>query len=329
MHTPPKPKPLPRWRRALPLIGIVLLCVVLSRLDMREMGRALSRVSLATLAFASAAFTLNLFLKAFRWQRLLQTQGLQLPTRVALAAFLSGQFYAQVTLGRAGEFLRIEALLERGVSAGSALASCIFDRLLDVFAVLLAGCVLAALVLGNRQLALLALLLMVAGGVGVALLIRLLGVPVGAEQENRASRWAARAQGPGLFGRLAKLLVDLARGMRPMLSTRSLSEMAAWTIVSWLGYFAALWQLAEGLHVHVSRSLLTSTASFAALSALLPITVSGLGARELIYINVLRSHGVPSESAVVLSLLHLFVMSASATGFGFLGVLWRQQQSRP
>jgi hypothetical protein len=41
---------------------------------------------------------------------------------------------------------------------------------------------------------------------------------------------------------------------------------------------------------------------------------------------VLDSHGVPNETAVVLSLLHLFVMSICATGFGFLGVVWRQRQ---
>jgi hypothetical protein len=58
----------------------------------------------------------------------------------------------------------------------------------------------------------------------------------------------------------------------------------------------------------------------------LPVTVSGLGARELIYIRVLENHGVPNETAVVLSLLHLFVMSICATGFGFLGVVWRQRQ---
>jgi len=58
--------------------------------------------------------------------------------------------------------------------------------------------------------------------------------------------------------------------------------------------------------------VLTATAAFAALSSLLPVTISGLGARELIYIEVLRNRGVASESAVALSLLHLGVMSATA-----------------
>jgi uncharacterized protein (TIRG00374 family) len=215
--------------------------------------------------------------------------------------------------------------MERGVSAGSAFASCIFDRLLDVFAVLVAGSVLGALVLGNSRVALLALAVMVVGALLVGVMIQLLGAPPGAE-ENFVTRLFVHLPPDGFLAKLVKAVRDLAQGMRPMLGLRSLAEMSVWTVVAWFGYFAALWQLAEGLGVHVSRLLLTSTASFAALSALLPVTISGLGARELIYINVLQSQGVPKESAVVVSLLHLFVMSISATVFGFMGVLARQRQ---
>lgn len=319
-------KVVPRWRKLLPLLGLLLLGFVLSRLNLHQMGVALHRVPAATLIIASTSFTLNLFLKAYRWQRLLEMQGIAIPLRVAVAAFMSGQFYAQVTLGRVGEFFRVEALIERGVSAGSALASCIFDRLLDVFTVLVAGAVLAALVLGNRQIALAALVMMVLGALAVGLMIELLGKPPEEHTDNFVLRLLARLEQQRVLAKLVKMLRDLARGMRPMLRVRSLLEMAVWTLVAWFGYFAALWQLAEGLGLHVSRILLTSTASFAALSALLPVTISGLGARELIYINVLQSQGVPKESAAVLSLLHLFVMSISATIFGFGGVLSRQRQ---
>jgi uncharacterized membrane protein YbhN (UPF0104 family) len=111
-----------------------------------------------------------------------------------------------------------------------------------------------------------------------------------------------------------------------MLRPRPLLEAALWTTLAWAGYFAALFALADGLHLVVPRVLLTATASFAALSALLPVTISGLGARELIYIQVLQAHGIASESAVALSLLHLMVMSATAILLGLLGVGWRQRQ---
>jgi uncharacterized protein (TIRG00374 family) len=316
----------PRWRRWLPWIGLLVLAWILSRMDGAAMQHALRSVSAGALLTAAAAFSGNLFLKAWRWQRLLQAQSIELPARVSLAAFLSGQFYAQVTLGRLGEFFRIEALLERQVSAGNALASCVFDRLLDVFIVFGLGAVFATRVLADRALAWLALALLAAGAVALALLLRY-AVPLqpGAAG-NALSRWLDRLEGRRVMGRLVLSGRELLQGMLPMLRPRVLVEALFWSAISWFGYFEALFQLADGLALGVSRVLLTATAAFAALTALLPVTVSGLGARELIYIQVLERHGVANETAVVLSLLHLFTMSVCATGFGFLGVLWRQRQ---
>jgi uncharacterized protein (TIRG00374 family) len=316
------PKVVPRWRKLLPLVGMLLLGWVLSRLDLRGMGRALGSISLGVLALSCGSFSLNCFLKAYRWHRLLLAQGIVLPGRVTLAAFLSGQFYGQVTLGRVGEFFRVEALLERGVSAGAALASSIFDRLLDLFMVLLAGGVLAALVLGNARVAIIAFALMAAGGLGFRLLLSALGAEESPLAQRAIVAFAAR---PFLL-RVVGFLRDIARGIAPMIRVAPLSEALLWTVISWGFYFNALFVLASGLGMVVSRVVLTATAAFAALSALLPITVSGLGARELIYVSVLAKQGVPGEAAAVMSLLHLFVMSASATFFGLIGVVWRQRQ---
>jgi uncharacterized membrane protein YbhN (UPF0104 family) len=114
--------------------------------------------------------------------------------------------------------------------------------------------------------------------------------------------------------------------MYPMTRPAPLAEALLWTLISWSFYLSALFILADGLHITISKIVLTATAAFAALSALLPVTISGLGARELIYIAVLKQHGVADEPAAVLSLLHLFIMTISATAFGFGGVLWRSRQ---
>lgn len=312
----------PLWRKLLPLIGIVLLAWVLSHLDLRGMGAAIKRVSVPVLVLSSASFMLNTLIKAARWHGLLRTQGIILPARVTLAAVLSGQFYGQVTLGRVGEFFRVEALLERGVSAGAALASSIFDRVLDLFVVLLVGGVLGALVLGNMQIAAAATVLMFAAALGLWFILSSLGAPDSGLVQRVRENLAARP----LLWRIAKLVAELAQGIHPMIRPQSLLRALLWTSIAWFFYYAALFVLADGLGIEVSRVLLTATAAFAALSALLPITVSGLGARELIYVTLLQRYGVPGEVAAVLSLLHLFVMTLSATVFGLLGVLWRQRQ---
>jgi uncharacterized protein (TIRG00374 family) len=313
----------PRWRKVLPLLGLLLLIWLLSRLDLGEMGRALGRVTAGTLVLSSGAFTINTLIKALRWHRMLIAQGIALPSKVTLAAFMSGQFYGQVTLGRVGELFRVEALIERGVSTGSALASSILDRLLDLFFVLAAGAVAGAFVLGNAQVAALALALMILGGCGAWAVIGTIGHPA---PSPRVTRFFGSFAARPLLDRIGKLVRELASGMYPMTRPGPLLEALVWTLIAWAFYLSALFFLAEGLHVLVSKIVLTAAAAFAALSALLPVTISGLGAREMIYIAALKQHGIIEEAAAVLSLLHLFIMTISATVFGFAGVLWRSRQ---
>ena len=317
--THPKRPTAGRVRKWLPLLGLVLLAWVLSRLDRGALASAFGQISAAALAQSCAWFGGNAWLKVVRWQRLLRSQGIPLPHRVALAAFLSSQFYAQVTVGRVGEFMRIEALLERGVRPGTALAACVFDRLLDVFVVLSLGVCLAALGLGDRRIAFAA----AASLIGLSVLgLWALSVLGRAEPVRQLAPLARTRFG----GRVLSFVRELAQGVVPMLRPRALAEASAWTLLAWCGYFAALFALADGLAIDVSRVLLTATAAFAALSSLLPITISGLGARELIYIEVLQRRGVPAESAAALSLLHLGVMSGMAIVLGFAGSVWRARQ---
>jgi uncharacterized protein (TIRG00374 family) len=316
-------KQVPLWRKLLPLLGLVLLGVVLSQLDRAQMAAALDHVSLEVLGLAFVTFSLNNFIKAFRWHRMLVAQGLPLPPKVTLAAFLAGAFYGLVTLGRVGELYRAEALIERGASVGVAMASSVLDRLLDVFVVLLLSAVLGALVLGNAQVAAIALALMLAGGMATWLFLAELGAP---EPSPRvAALFYALGRVP-VVARSQRFVRDLATGMHPMAQPKRLAEALLWTVIGWTLYFETLFVLADGLKIAVSRAVLTGTGAFAALSSLLPITVSGLGARELIYIGVLHEYGIENEPAVAMSLLHLLVMTTSATVFGVLGAFWRSRQ---
>lgn len=315
-------RPQPAWRRYLPWLGLLLLAWVLSRFDLRALGAAFARIDPWAIATAAGLFSTNALLKAFRWQRMLVAQALPLPARVAVPAFLSSLFYGQVTLGRLGELYRAEALVERGVPLGTALSSSVYDRLLNLAAVMLVAAVLGMLVVNNGAAALAAALGMLAlMGSGVAVLHARKLVAIGPVARLRA--WLASKRGTrGLLGMLGQL-VD---GLGPLLKPTFLVEALLWTSVSWLLYFASLWELADGLGITASRSLLTAGASLGALSSLLPVTISGLGAREVILMHALALEQVPGEQAVVLSLLHLSVMTIAAVGLGLCGLFIRQRQ---
>lgn len=312
--------PVPWWRRVMPLLGFVFLAWVLSRLDLRAIGHACAHLSPRAAALCALLFSLNLVVKVLRWQRMLVAQGLALPLPIAAAAFLNGQFYGQVTLGRVGELYRAEALVERGVALGEAISSSIYDRLLDVALVTLLAAALGGLVLGRPDVAPWALGVVVLGAIGVWLFVG--KAPAAALEASGASG----AAGMQPWGRLWVFARGLRDGMRVLLRPATCVEMSAWTLLAWVGYFAAPIALARGLDIDASVTLLVASSSLAALSALLPITVSGLGAREVIFIQALSIEGVAPERAVALSLVHLAIMTACVLVLGLGGMLWRRAQ---
>ena len=81
-------------------------------------------------------------------------------------------------------------------------------------------------------------------------------------------------RGGGLgWGMPTALGVSLARDRSPVLcivgdGSAMYSPQALWTAAAWLGYFAALWQLALGMQLSVSRMALSASAALGALSSL-------------------------------------------------------------
>lgn len=306
-------------RRALPLLGLLLLGYVLSKLDADRMRAAMNHVGVFDLLLACVMFGVNLWLKAWRWQRMLAWQGIALPGRVALAAFFSGQFYGQVTVGRVGELMRAEALTKAGVSTGRALSACLIDRVLDLGLVAATATVLSALLLADAAGAIVASIVL------IALTLAGLRVLQAIASAHRRGTLGTLAKKPAI-SRALDFLADLMEGARPLLRPLALAESLAWTSLAWTFYFATLWMLARGAEVYASFSVLTAASSLAALSTLLPITVSGLGAREVIFSQMMQTQGVANEAAVVLALLNLAVMMLTTLVLGGLGLLVRQRQ---
>lgn len=306
----------------MPLLGFAFLAWVLSRLDLGAIGHACAHLPPGAIALCALFFSLNLVVKVLRWQRMLVAQGYALPLPIAAAAFLNGQFYGQVTLGRVGELYRAEALVERGVALGEALSSSIYDRLLDVALVTFLAAALGGLVLGRPDVAPWALAVVALGAVGVWLLV---GKAPAAVLDATGSP-AAATVGTRPWALMLTFARGLREGVRVLLRPAIVVEMSAWTLVAWVGYFAAPIALARGLDIDASITLLVAASSLAALSALLPVTVSGLGAREVIFMQALSIEGVAPERAVALSLVHLAIMTACVLVLGLCGMLWRRAQ---
>ncbi len=124
------------WLIALALAG-VLLYFSLRGIEWAEVWRIVSKAYLPYIFFALVISTFSLFLRAYRWRILLQTQG---PVRVSTAfwATSAGYFGNNFLPARAGELVRTMMVSsETGLGKTFVLTTALTERLADAIALVL------------------------------------------------------------------------------------------------------------------------------------------------------------------------------------------------
>jgi glycosyltransferase 2 family protein len=295
------------------------------RFDFSSAWQALLGIRLSNLWLASAAFLLNLLIKAIRWHRMARQLSISVPLPVSIAAFFSGCFWGLLTIGRIGEFYRAEALFGRAPSKMVALATCITDRLIDVAFLAYLAAALSTLIFlpwsvaSRVTLVGVATVVLALVFVGLARLTRRrakIAVPSPTE-ERRSPRWwlASREQ-------IAPLLV----ASRDLVFEWRMAETLALTAVSWAAYFLAIHWLALGLGIRAPFSVTCVASALAAIAAALPISFQGLGTRDATFVLVFGAVGITTTQSMTLSLSALALFYLVSIPTGGAAVAWRRRQ---
>jgi uncharacterized protein (TIRG00374 family) len=115
------------------LISIVFLYLALKKVDAREIGQSLLDADLSYFVITILLTFFTFFLRAIRWQILLNPLK-KLPLPLVYHATMIGFMCNYVLPARIGEIIRAYLIGARGnISKSSALATIIIERVLDVF----------------------------------------------------------------------------------------------------------------------------------------------------------------------------------------------------
>jgi hypothetical protein len=279
------------------LIGILLLLVLVSRIDLHKTRALLSN---ARWDLVGLTVVLNLPLigfKAVRWRQLMSAQVIRYRFSHAFSAYFGSIFIGLLTPGRLGEFVKALYISQDcGIPMGQAFSSVLADRLFDLYVLFLVGG--AALVsLTNEKSGLLML-------VGSTLL---LSIPLAIFLNDRAFRWMkAIGLKLGHIGRQmfspGGWLVEMRDGLQ-QLTWLWLLAATTLTVVAYIIFFGQCYLLALALGLKIGFVQVSFAVALGSLVTLLPISISGLGTREAAIIAYLGSVGVPAEMALGFSLL--------------------------
>jgi uncharacterized membrane protein YbhN (UPF0104 family) len=263
-------------RYGLHLIGPVLIAWVLVTSDLGEVAAALTGVSPARIGLIGLLVLPGLCLKAWRWERLLHALGLRLPSARVVLVGVYAIALGFLSPGRVGEFAKIAFVRrEAGLSLPMGALTVVADRVLDLFVlflVLVTG--LARFVRGMTPVA--------------ALLAGLAAAALCAAIPALVWRFRPRSPASGVeaIARPGPIMLFLGISLAATTVHFGQSTLLAWE----LGLDLTFWQVGFAV-------------SLAAIVALLPVTIMGIGTREVALIYALGLFGIDRTGAVSFSLL--------------------------
>ena len=239
-------------------IAAVLVGLFFYNVDLRGVARDIVRAHVGWLAFSLATMFVNLALRAWRWQYLLEPLGK--PSFVnAFKATVVGFAASAVLPARAGEVIRPYFLSRRErMSATGAFATVILERLLDMLTV--AAMLGVYLFLSQAELAsadkVAVEAVTWAGGTAAVVAVAALGfLFVLAGDPARLGRTLARLERvlpSKLAGVLAKVAEKFATGLAVIRRPGRLLVSLALSIPLWLSIAAGVWSAAVAFHLPVS-----------------------------------------------------------------------------
>jgi uncharacterized membrane protein YbhN (UPF0104 family) len=291
-------------RSCLKLIGsLVLLAVLAWRLDWPGLGAAFAGMSPLPWLAALAVYLVAQAVSSWRWQLLAAALGCGGPWQRYLAHYFSGMFFSLVLpTSVGGDVVRACYLAGAEGRRCPAFLSVLADRVSGL-AVLIALACVAALCCPVQLAPWLA---GTVAALGAGALLGVLALPL----------LPRLPLGQRLRSLVEAVQVCLSRpGLLAAVTAQSLLVQAANVVLVWL--------IGRGLGLPVPLAYYGVFVPLVALLTLLPVSLNGMGLRELGTAVLLAPLGVSTEQAVTLSVLTFAAFTAAGLSGGFFYLFGR------
>jgi uncharacterized protein (TIRG00374 family) len=295
-------------------LGFVAFAFLIWYVGPRNLFQALAGTNLSYLL---AALVLNLpliALKTWRWQVLLLGAGIRLPFVAASRAYAASIFLGCLTPGRLGEFVKAAYVSQNvQVEVGKALPSVFIDRLFDLYFLLMLGLIgLFHYSLASEVGSLWSLVLLV---VALFALPALLSAPW-------LGHWLRRSPAIGnLKDSWRETLLEI-HGQLAALTTATLARGFGLTSLAYLVFFFQCQMGAWATGVEIPFVDLVLVMSVTNLLTFLPVSISGIGVRDLSLIVLLGRFGIGRAQAVAFSLAILVIFYGGGILLGSICWVW-------
>lgn len=301
-------------------ISLAAVVVVIHGVDLGRTASILGHASLGWLALVIVLQSIDVTLRAVRWQRLVAP--IRAVSLLSMLGYLLVGYLANNLLpARLGELVRSHYIGDReGISRASALGTVVVERVVDTAVVVIIGAV-AILVLHVRGVVASAVLV---GLAVTALLVLALLLAVAAHRLPGAARFAvAIERWPKVASLGRRLRAGLAVARRP----RTLAEAVGLSFGAWGASILAFAAAGQAIGLHLTMGEAALLVAGVALATAIPSGPGYLGTFELAAVTIGTTLGLPAEQAFALALLShasVIILTSAGGAVAFIRLGWQR-----
>ena len=280
--------------------GIILFIVILSKIDLKSFFGLLMDINLYYFIAAALLLLPMIVIKAYRWNYLKKIQNINYKLSDSILMYGSGLYIGLLTPGRIGDFIKVLYLKNDGNSVGKSFVSVFIDRIADLLFLIIFGYIgmFFFIHLFRKQVYILSFIFI------IFLLIIIFAV-TNKKTAKGILRNMFRFFIPEKYKEKIKVNFNDFYNDLKLLDKNKLYVVSLLTLSVWLIYFTQTFLLAMALHINISFVYLSICAAIAGLITLIPVSISGIGTRDITLIVLFSFLGISRESAVAVSMLIL------------------------
>ena len=288
-------------------VGLLVWLDIRGDLRLEDIFNTLKSANPLPVALSLLMYVPFLIVKAARWRMVSAGMGMPVSWKQAWRIYAIGLAAGTFTPGQAGDALKALYLQRMGFGLGRGIGSSLLDRLFDVAALALLG-LLGVMVYGGRF----------AGQVPALIGLTLLCIGVVALfAYNRTRQWAVTLVSSILRKRGLGSSTESASWS---LGRNTLFNAALLTVASFAISIFRVWLLALGIGVVLGPLEVSGYVGLTTAAALVPVTVGGVGTRDVVSAFVLQQLGYAKEVGLALSALILVLNLAQAITGWIIGL---------
>ena len=276
------------------LVSGLLIWFLLANVDLDAAKERVLAIAPGMVALATAIFLVQLVIGAMRWRAVLDAIGAPLPFARAVRFFFIGAFFSQTLPSSVGgDAVRIYKTWRAGLTLGAAVNGVMLERIAAVVA-------LVTLVAATQPFFLPRVGEDTAGWIISAVALSVAATVAGMVVLLVLDRLPVSLRGWRLVRGLARLGVD---ARKVFLVPRAAGKALGWGVAGHVNLTLGVYVLALGLKLDVTWVDCIVLFPPALLLTTLPISIAGWGVREGAMVAVFALVGVPTDGALVLSIL--------------------------